>query len=153
VTTGDLPHRQGATVPSSPLQRLPRDASGFTLVEVVVVLIVLGLGAALVAPALTPPKARTSASLGNVIAHVQDLAVRRGETMLLQVSSGGTWTAFGTASPEEGPLGTGGLDGAGPAHGFSLLVDPLGSCGLTLDADTLGWQPPVDPLTCRPIAP
>jgi prepilin-type N-terminal cleavage/methylation domain-containing protein len=137
--------------------RGPRAASGFTLVEVVVVLIVLGLGAALVAPALTPQRTETPASLGKVVAHVQDLAARRGETLLLQVSPGGTWAAFGTASPEQEPLGTGALHGPvpgpGPGHGFSLRVDPLGSCGLTLEADTLAWQPPVDPLTCRPIAP
>ncbi len=131
-----------------------RSAPGFTLVEIVVVLVVLGLSAALVAPALLPPREEgPSASLWGVIAWVQDMALRRGETLVLEVTPDGSWTAFGASSLEVGPLGAGELDGDPPRHGFSLRVGPLGSCGLTLEADTLGWRPPVDPLTCRVVSP
>ncbi|MEJ2205757.1 MAG: prepilin-type N-terminal cleavage/methylation domain-containing protein [Gemmatimonadota bacterium] len=131
-----------------------RAASGFTLLEIVVVLIVMGLAAALVVPALRPPQPNEpSASLQGVIRWVQDLAVRRGETVLLDVSAQGAWTAHGAASLEVGPLGAGELDGEPPRYGFSLRVGPMGSCGLTLEADTLGWRPPLDPLTCRVVTP
>ncbi|MGD8319600.1 MAG: prepilin-type N-terminal cleavage/methylation domain-containing protein [Gemmatimonadota bacterium] len=140
--------RRGPFAPSA-----QRDIPGFTLVEIVVVLVVLGLGAALVAPALLPPRQEEPTSLGAVIARVQDVAARRGETLLLDVSPAGTWAAFGTASREEEALGAGALEGTVPLRAFTLRVDPLGSCGLTLEADTAGWRPPVDPLTCRLASP
>jgi prepilin-type N-terminal cleavage/methylation domain-containing protein len=127
-------------------------ATGFTLLEIVVVLIVLGLSAALVAPALLSPRRDAPLSLGAVIAHVQDMAARRAETLVLEVSPGGAWTAFGTASPTERSLAAGEMDAPAPGRGFSLRIDPLGSCGQPLEADTLGWRPPVDPLTCRPLS-
>jgi len=154
VAIGDPTGRQGAeTHPGLLLPPTRCVATGFTLLEIVVVLIVMGLSAALVAPALLRPRREAPVSLGRVIAHVQDMAARRAETLVLEVSSAGAWSAFGTASPQEGPLAAGALDAMAPGHGFSLRVDPLGSCGLTLEADTLGWRPPVDPLTCRPASP
>lgn len=125
---------------------------GFTLVEVVVVLVVLGLGAALVAPALLAP-AREPTSITAVIGHVQDMAARRGETLRLEVTPAGSWQVFGTAAIDEGALEGGELFDAGRLGAFTLRVAPLGSCGPTLDSNAAGPRLPVDPLTCRVIVP
>jgi prepilin-type N-terminal cleavage/methylation domain-containing protein len=132
--------------------RRPRGPTpGFTLAEIVVVLVVLGLAAALVAPALIPPQREAPASLTAVIEHVQDMAARRGETLVLEVSANGSWRVVGTAAIDEGPLEAGALSEQGDLGGFALRVAPLGSCGPTLDGDPGDTGPALDLLTCRVV--
>lgn len=128
-------------------------APGFTLLEVVVVLVIVGLGATLVVPALSPSTEEGRAALPVVIRHVQDMALRRGETLLLDVSPGGHWDVFGSVSLEDGAVAAGEISEGRPAHAFTLRVAPLGSCGLTLDSDSVGPPPDLDPLTCRVRSP
>lgn len=127
---------------------------GFTLIELVVVLVVMGLATALVAPALLPPAQERPASLQRVIADVQSSALRRGEPMLLRVDRDGAWSAHGASSDTEERLGAGTLDEeARPPQPFTLRIAPTGSCGLELAGDTTGWRPPLDLLTCQVLQP
>jgi prepilin-type N-terminal cleavage/methylation domain-containing protein len=121
---------------------------GFTLLEVIVVLVVMGLTAALVAPALLPPR-QTTASIQTVVRGVQRLALRRGETMLLEISQEGAWAATGTSSAIDGAVASGVLPDPHPRGDLALRVSPLGSCAWVLEASPSAWRPPLDPLTCR----
>jgi prepilin-type N-terminal cleavage/methylation domain-containing protein len=121
--------------------------SGFTLLEVVVVLVLIGLTTAIVAPSLLPPDRGRSVTLQGVIALMQAAALRRGETLVLEVSAEGEWTAFGTAVPDE-VVATGRLDGDPPPGRIELRVAPLGSCGWDVEPEPSTWVPPLDPLTC-----
>lgn len=128
--------------------------TGFTLIELVVVLLVMGLATALVGPSLLPPAAQRPTSLQRVVSDAQAAAIRRGEPVLLVVDAGGGWTAYTATASAEGALGTGVLEGeARPAAPFTLRIAPTGSCGVELAGDTTGWRPALDLLTCRVLEP
>jgi prepilin-type N-terminal cleavage/methylation domain-containing protein len=131
-----------------------RPGAGFTLVELMVVLILMGLATALVAPSLLPGPTDPDASLQRVLADAQAAAIRRGEPVLLEVGVRGEWTARGaSSSAADEVLGSGGLVEAWvPPHPYTLRIAPTGSCGMELAADTTGWRPPVDLLTCRVVS-
>lgn len=115
-----------------------------TLVELLVVLFVLGLGSALVAPALIFPVAEPVDPVRQILADAVELAAAREETVELAVAGDGAWRL--TASSEPRPLSEGRLpDPVGP--GFVLRVSPLGTCGALPGADP---PFPFDPLTCEP---
>lgn len=116
--------------------------TAITLVELVVVLVVLGLASALVAPALLFPEGPDWRPYDAVLEGVVDLAAAREEVLRLVVDSDGRWRV--AASPATDPLARGHLDGY-QDDGFVLLVSPLGSCG-----PAPGSTPPfaLDPLTC-----
>lgn len=122
-------------------------ARGFTLLEVVVVLVLIGLTTTLVAPALLSPSDEPSASLQGVIRHAQDLSLRRGETLVLEVSTERRWTVLGSAVAED-VVDRGGLEGDAPRGRVELWVTPVGSCGWALETAASDWIPPLDPLTC-----
>lgn len=126
---------------------------GFTLLEVVVVLIVLGLATALVAPALAPPDRGPAATLQRVVDHTRSVAARRGETLVLDVSESGRWSVRGTASVGEAALESGALAEAAPGAEFSLRISPFGSCGWARDVDATRASLSIDPLTCRIVRP
>lgn len=122
-------------------------ARGFTLLEVVVVLVLIGLTTTLVAPALLSPSDEPSASLQGVIRHAQHLSLRRGETLVLEVSTERRWTVLGSAVAGD-VVDTGALEGDAPRGRVELWVNPVGSCGGPLELAASDWMPPLDPLTC-----
>lgn len=125
-------------------------APGFTLVELLVVFVLVGLLAALTAPALLPPEPESS-PVAELLRDARRLAARRSETVFLRVAPDGAWTLEGSSSRAAGPLARGRLaDLAGP--GFRLEVSPLGTCGLDAPSSA-AVELPVDPLTCEPIGP
>lgn len=130
-----------------------RRVSGFTLVEVVVVLVVVGLGVALVAPSLRSPEREREASLAAVVGHARDLAASRGETLLLEFLPGGRWQVTGEASPASDTVASGVLAGRTARYRFALRVAPFGSCGLPLGTDTTPSDVRVETLTCRVVPP
>lgn len=115
-------------------------------------LVVLGLSAALVAPVLVPPSKAGPVSIQRVIAQAQRTSLRRGETLVLEVSESGAWRIVGSASPEEGALESGTLSGEAPSRQFSLRIAPVGSCSMSLQSDAGSWSHSIDLLTCRTTA-
>ena len=126
---------------------MPRAAlsnrSGITLVELVVVLVVLGLTSALVAPALIFPEPAASDPWSPALGAAVEAAASREQTVRLVVQEDGRWWL--DAAGESDPIAEGSLGASGAA--FALAVSPLGSCG-----PLPGSAPPfpLDPLTCTP---
>ena len=136
--------RSGMTIPLQTVKL----CTGFTLVEVVVVLILLGLAAGLVAPAIIFRDGDEQSQLAQVIAGTQDLAAQRGETMHLRVAGSGEWSVEGAASIEQGVIAGGRIDDLqGPP--FTLVISPIGTCGFDVRSSDAALAFPVDPLTCE----
>ncbi len=125
--------------------------SGFTLVEVVVVLILMGLVAALVAPALMPPR-HDESPLAGLVESARAAAARRGETVYLTITPTGEWRMEGGANPLEGTLAAGRIQ---PflAVPVTLVVSPIGSCGFDVRSAAAAAAVALDPLTCEIRAP
>ena len=100
-----------------------KNRAGLTLIEVVVVLVVLGLGAALVAPAIRS-SAEPDEKLANVLAAARETAVRRAETTFLTVDAQGAWRI--AALSDTTPIASGRF-GDGTAQ-LRVRVSPLGAC-------------------------
>jgi len=124
--------------------------TGFTLVEILVVLILMGLAAALVAPALIAP--RREPDLKTLLGRARDAAARRGEMVYLQIEPSGTWRLEGGANPLEGTLASGRIEPflTAPA---TLVVSPLGSCAFDVRSDAAAQVVALDQLTCEIRAP
>jgi len=114
---------------------------GFTLVEMLVVLVLLGLAAALVAPAFITTPAKQTAELVELIGATRDAAVRRGEMVSLHVVRSGAWQVEGVA--------TGKLATPLAAAPFTLVVSPIGSCAFDVRSDAAAQAINLDPLTCE----
>ena len=114
---------------------------GFTLVEMLVVLVLIGLAAALVAPAFVPTRARQTRELVELIGATRDAAVRRGEVVSLHVERSGAWQVEGVAA---GRLAT-----PLPAAPFTLIVSPLGSCAFDVRSGAAAQAISLEPLTCE----
>jgi prepilin-type N-terminal cleavage/methylation domain-containing protein len=98
-------------------------AGGFTLLEIVVTLVLLGLAAALVAPAF---RTETSPDEGlrSILALTREAAVRRSQTLVLQVDARGSWRI--AAAGESASIAGGRfIDGT---KDLRIRVNPLGAC-------------------------
>lgn len=117
----------------------------FTLVEMLVVIVLLGLAVGLAAPALRAPR-RAAVGLATLLPLAREAAVRRGETVYLRVAESGAWQLEGASSAADGTFGSGQVP---PFAGLplTLVVSPLGSCAF--DAPDAARALPLDPLTCR----
>jgi prepilin-type N-terminal cleavage/methylation domain-containing protein len=125
---------------------------GFTLVEILVVLILMGLLAGLVGPAFLPPRRPPESGLATLVRRAQDIAAQRGETVFLALAAGGAWRMDGAASLEAGAIATGRLDGyAAPAG--TLVVSAVGTCAWDVRSTAAAQAVPLDPLTCTLPAP
>lgn len=123
--------------------------SGFTLLELIVVLIVMGVAVGLVAPALVSPRDADIPQLIQLIRSARETAARRGETMFLGLSSSGEWRIDGANSAIDGPVGTGRIAEYTGSAG-TLIVSPLGSCSFDVRSSQ-SFALDVNPLTCEAI--
>src|SRR2546428_12502552 len=116
---------------------------GFTLVEILVVLIMMGLAAALVAPALLAPHHHAS-TLNDVVAGAREAAARRGEVLYLSIEPTGRWRLEGGANPLEGTLAGGRLE---PVLGGPRppIVSPPRACALHLRSAAAARALPLRP--------
>jgi prepilin-type N-terminal cleavage/methylation domain-containing protein len=124
-----------------------RHSGGFTLIEMLVVLVLLGMAAALAAPALRsfrPPRP----ALSSLIPGSRDAAAKRGETVYLRIAESGVWRMEGAASSDAGPIATGRVDPF-PGLPLTIIVSPLGSCAFDLRSTEAARSIRLDPLTCK----
>jgi prepilin-type N-terminal cleavage/methylation domain-containing protein len=111
-------------MPLDPTKRHGRNrTSGFTLLEILVTLIVLGVAATLVAPVFradAPP----DDDLRAVLTGARETAVRRAQTLVLTVDQRGAWRI--SAAHDSTTVANGHLaDGTG---NLQIRVTPLGAC-------------------------
>jgi prepilin-type N-terminal cleavage/methylation domain-containing protein len=124
-----------------------RRSNGFTLIEMLVVLVLLGMAAAVAAPAIRSVLPARPA-LSSLVPAARDAAARRGETVYLRIAESGDWRMEGAASSDAGPLATGRVD---PFQGLplTLIVSPLGSCAFDLRSTQATRSIRLDPLRCK----
>lgn len=123
------------------MPRAVRSHPGVTLVELLVALVLLGMGAAVVAPVFRLPAPRTAE--GDAVARTRALALRRAEAMTLVIGRDGAWTVHPARDGTGEALATGQLAAArADSLPRTLVVSPLGDC-MALDAPAAGgtWDP------------
>lgn len=129
-----------------------RRRAGFTLVELLVVLILMGVAVGLVAPAFLPPRRTEESALAALIRRAQDIAAARGETVTLGIAASGDWRLDGTSAGSAQALATGTLDGYDGPRAI-LVVSALGTCGFDVRSSDAALAIPIDPLTCELVTP
>jgi prepilin-type N-terminal cleavage/methylation domain-containing protein len=117
---------------------------GFTLVELIVVLLLVGLALALAAPSFARPRVPEGDAFRRVLDAARATAVRRAETLTLDVRADGAWSITGADTA----LALGGVLDSAPARPLRLSISPLGACLPDLTSgpatDARAW----DPLRC-----
>jgi prepilin-type N-terminal cleavage/methylation domain-containing protein len=124
-----------------------RHRSGFTLIEMLVVLILMGLVAVLVVPALFP-RHHDQSALNALLVSAREVAARRGEVVYVHIDPTGEWRMEAGANPRQGPLATGRVEPFFTAA-VTLMVSPLGSCGFDVRSAAAVGADVLDPLTCE----
>lgn len=118
-----------------------RTVSGFTLLEIVVTLVLLGLAAGLVAP-MFRRVASPASDVRAVVASARETAVRRAQTLVLRVDDRGAWRLIPTGDTTS--IGAGILsDGGQP---LTLVIGPLGTCFNVGSVPVADW----DAIACAP---
>lgn len=123
-----------------------RARGGFTLVELIVVLAIMGLSAVVVTTMRPPAPEAQSAEA--IVTRARRLAVQRAQLLTLDLGSDGRWTVV---APHAGVGGVTGGDtvasglGDRPAAPVSMTIDAMGSC----HPDQQGGGASFDPLRCR----
>ena len=134
---------------ASPLGYSGMRQGGFTLVELIVVLVILVLAAAIVAPSLISSPSEATTELSRLVGSAREAAVRRGELVLLRADRSGTWQIIAGARPRDEVLMSGRLTDA-PADRVELVFSPLGTCGPLAESEPAAG---LDPLTCEVVSP
>lgn len=125
--------------------RLPASA-GFTLIEVLVVLMFMALAAAVVAPALVPPAQPSVPAFSELLESSRRAAVRRGEALTLRVERDGRWQLSAQSRGREYPLRSG--QGERFATPIRLVISPIGTCAPAIDARSAAVLSGLNQLTC-----
>ena len=120
---------------------------GFTLLELVVVLVLLALAAALAAPVLSRRAGHRESGLESLILGSREAAARRGETIHLSIAASGSWKMEGAGSTADGPIHSGRVDPF-PGLPLTLIVSPVGSCGFDARSARAASTIRLDPLAC-----
>jgi prepilin-type N-terminal cleavage/methylation domain-containing protein len=126
-----------------------RHRSGFTLIEMLVVLILMGLVAVLVVPALFP-RHHDQSALNALLVSAREVAARRGEVVSVHIDPTGEWRmeVEAGANLHQAPLATGRVEPLFTAA-VTLMVSPLGSCGFDVRSAAAVGAEVLDPLTCE----
>jgi prepilin-type N-terminal cleavage/methylation domain-containing protein len=119
---------------------------GFTLLEMLVVLVLISMAAALAAPALLRLNAGRS-EFEELIATAREASVRRGEVLFLQVGSSGQWRLEAANNGNADPLASGHVAPVGGS--LTLMLEPNGSCMFDVATVARGTTIRLDPLTCE----
>jgi prepilin-type N-terminal cleavage/methylation domain-containing protein len=126
--------------------KLRQRTAGYTLLEIAVVLILIGMAAAFAAPVLLRMNPGRS-GFEELIATGREAAVRRGEVLYLRVSTSGQWSLEAASAPTADPLASGHIDAVGSP--LTLMFQPNGSCMFDVATVSRGTAIRLDPLTCE----
>ena len=119
-----------------------RISAGFTLLEIVVTLLLIGLGTALVAPMFRRDRLPDDAWPA-VVSAARELAVRRAQRLVLDVDERGQWRL--SALGDSTTIGAGVLsERVVTSH---LSITPLGACFREEGAGARDW----DAVACAPV--
>jgi prepilin-type N-terminal cleavage/methylation domain-containing protein len=121
-----------------------RRRRGFTLLEVTVVLVLLGIGFALAIPAFITPMRDPDDAVQTVVDAARRAAVRRAETVVLRIARNGEWSIEASRDGEELRAGRVTWPQALP---LVVRISPLGAC--LVESDVAQPSITVDPLLCR----
>ena len=124
------------------MQLLALTRRAFTLIEMVIVLAVMGIALAVVAPTMILPPRTTN--IGSVIADARTVALRRSEQVILVIAADGKWSV-NAARLTASPILYGRLE---TKNGVSLRMDisPLGLC--TVNESSSPGLLALNPFTC-----
>lgn len=111
----------------------------FTLVEVIVTLVVMGIALAVVGPSLIFP--RPNPALSDALTSARRTALNRAGVVTLIVAADGKWS-MGESTGSIAPTGSGDLE---------FLISPIGVCTLTHGHLRTGST--LDPLQCAVTVP
>ncbi|MGQ0538270.1 MAG: prepilin-type N-terminal cleavage/methylation domain-containing protein [Gemmatimonadaceae bacterium] len=125
------------------------DRRGLTLIEVIVALALLGLGAALVFPLMwpTPPRVQEE-PLQRLVYRARALAVARAEPLRLTIGRDGDWAIVSGVTPDSGAIESGALY-APPAGAAVVRVTELGICLAGISTPGLRQGLTIDAVSCR----
>jgi len=115
---------------------------GVTLPELLVVLVLLGLGSAIVLPLVRRGGAHTDRSDGRLVAEARRLAIGRAQPVRFRLAATGGWSVTAASGAV---LSAGTVPGDHPA--MDLVIDPLGGC---LPVASPTQVQVIDPMTCAP---
>ncbi|MEX2282457.1 MAG: prepilin-type N-terminal cleavage/methylation domain-containing protein [Gemmatimonadota bacterium] len=120
----------------------PARPAGFTLLEILVVLILIGIGFTLAIPAFIRPRRDAEHGVQHVIDSARRMAVRRAETLTVSIQPSGTWAVDNGDRDTEPATGTVESDFTSVVR---VRISALGAC--TLDSIEPGVT--VDAVSCR----
>ena len=126
--------------------QIRRPTAGYTLLEIAVVLLLIGMAAALAAPMLLRVNPGRS-GFEELIATGREAAIRRGEVLYLRMSTSGQWSLGAANAPTPEPLASGHLEAVGAP--LTLMFQPNGSCMFDVATVSRGTAIRLDPLTCE----
>ncbi len=124
------------------MKLLTRKRRAFTLIEMVVVLTVMGIALAVVAPSMILPRRTTD--IGTTIADARNAALRRSARMTLSIAADGNWSIYAARLAAE-PLRSGRID-QHDGSAATIDISPLGLCTLN-ESSTI--RDALDPFTCE----
>ncbi len=120
--------------------------SGLTLIEVMIVIAILAIIAAIVYPNVFRQQPTPAASEMTVVEQAKALAIARAEPLRVSIERDGTWQIVSDAAPGSTPLASGSLSEA-PPQALVLRVTELGAC-LPVEGATAIEGAAVDAVSC-----
>jgi prepilin-type N-terminal cleavage/methylation domain-containing protein len=123
---------------------------GYTLIEMLVVLVIMGLAAGLVAPMLLRPTTYDrQRQLTAVVQAARTTAATRGEVIYVRIEPTGEWHMEGGGLAVEGDVARGRMDRLSTAP-LTLIVSPIGSCSFDVRSTAAAAAiVKLDPLICE----
>jgi prepilin-type N-terminal cleavage/methylation domain-containing protein len=120
--------------------------SGITLLELVIVIVILGLILALVAPSMMTPASKPESELGMVLETARRAAVVRAQPVTLSIDASGAWRVDADVNPSPTSISSGTL--GTPIGALRVHVSAMGTCvgEPSETATTINWNA----LDCRP---
>lgn len=122
--------------------------AGFTLLEVIVVLLLLSIAAAVVAPSLLPSRAEPVSELRTLVDLAAQQSVRQGQMLTLRIEPSGVWQILAGAAPARELLASGRLSQRLP-DGVDLVLSPLGTCAPAAGRSASRALGTYDPIMCE----